>query len=318
MKRKLGRSGIEVSALGMGCWAIGGPASRGDSPIGWGQVNDDESVRALHKAFDLGVDFYDTADMYGAGHSEKILAQALGDKRDQIFIATKVGWTFDEATREAPGENSSPDYLRCACDESLRRLQTDHIDLYQFHLGAYPVERAPDVLAVFDALVEAGKVRFIGWSTDDPARAEVFAQSPNCVAIQQGFNLFGGDEATLALCEQYHLASILRGPLGMGMLTGKFTPDTMLPENDVRHGWNFKEGGQAEMLKKVEELRDVLTSGGRSLAQGALCWLWARSEAMIPIPGFKTVAQVEENAGALSFGPLTGEQMQQIDSILGR
>jgi aryl-alcohol dehydrogenase-like predicted oxidoreductase len=318
MKRKLGRSGVEVSALGMGCWAIGGPHSRGGHPVGWGQVNDAESIAGLRRAFDLGVTFYDTADVYGCGHSEKLIAQALGDKRDQIVIATKAGYTYVEETREAPGENGDPDYIRRACDESLRRLDTEYIDLYQFHLGGYPLDKAAGVLAMFDELVAAGKVRYIGWSTDDPARAEMFAQSPHCVAIQQGFSLFGGNEATLAVCEKHDLASILRGPLGMGMLTGKFHADTKLPADDIRRGWNFGEGGQAETLKKVESLRDVLTSGGRTLAQGALAWLWARSEAMVPIPGFKTVAQVEENAGAMPFGPLSPDQMGQVDQILGR
>lgn len=318
MKRKLGRSRIEVSALGMGCWAIGGPHARGGNPVGWGEVNDTESVRALQRAFDLGVNFYDTADVYGCGHSEKLIAQALGDKRDDIVIATKAGYTYVEETREAPGESGDPDYIRKCCDESLRRLNTDRIDLYQFHLGGYPMEKAPEVLDVFDELVAAGKVRTIGWSTDDPARSELFAQSPNCTAIQQGFNLFGGNAKTLEICEKYDLASILRGPLGMGMLTGKFSADTKFPPDDIRRGWNFKEAGQAEAMKKVESLRDVLSSDGRTVTQGALAWLWARSEVMIPIPGFKTVAQVEENAGAMNYGPLSADQMQQIDHILGR
>ena len=192
------------------------------------------------------------------------------------------------------------------------------LDGDQFHLGGYDLEKSAEVRGVFDELVTAGKVRFTGWSTDDPQRAEIFAQSPNCVAIQQGFSLFGGNDATLAVCEKYQLACVLRGPLGMGMLTGKFTSDTKLPEDDIRRGWNFQEGGQADNLKKVEALRDVLTGGGRTFAQGALAWLWARSEAMIPIPGFKTVAQVEENAGAMQFGPLSPEQMNEVDVILGR
>jgi aryl-alcohol dehydrogenase-like predicted oxidoreductase len=318
MKRRLGRSGIEVSALGMGCWAIGGPTVRQGSPVGWGAVDDDESVRALRRAFDLGVDFYDTADVYGSGHSEKLIARALGDKREQIVIATKAGYTYIEETREAPGANGEPEYIRRCCDESLRRLGTDYIDLYQFHLGGHPLEETLEVLAVFEELVEAGKVRFIGWSTDDPARAAFFAQSRHCVAIQQAFNLFGGNEETLGVCEENDLASILRGPLAMGMLTGKFTPDTRLPDDDIRRGWNFREGGQADAILKVEALRDVLTEGGRTVAQGALAWLWARSPVMIPIPGFKTVVQVEENAGAMQFGPLSPAQMGQIEAILGR
>jgi aryl-alcohol dehydrogenase-like predicted oxidoreductase len=316
MYRQLGRSGITVSALGMGCWAIGGPHSRQGSPVGWGQVNDEESLRALRRSFELGVTFYDTADVYGCGHSEKLLAQALGGHRDEIIIATKAGYTYEEETRLAPGENGSPDYIRWACEQSLRRLQTDRIDLYQFHLGDYPMEKAGEVRDVFEELVQAGKVRTIGWSTDDPERAEFFAQSPHCTAIQQAFNLFGGNEQTLAVCEKYELASVLRGPLGMGLLTGKFSADSSLPDDDVRSGWNFQSGPTAENLARLEQVRDVLTEGGRTLAQGALAWLWARSPAMIPIPGFKTTAQVEENAGAIEHGPLSESQMSRISELL--
>jgi aryl-alcohol dehydrogenase-like predicted oxidoreductase len=316
-QRRLGQSGPEISALGMGCWAIGGPHARQGRPVGWGVVNDDESIRALRRAYDLGVTFFDTADVYGCGHSERLLARAFEGRRDDIVIASKAGYTYVEETREAPGEDGSPDYIRWACEQSLRRLQTDHIDLYQFHLGGFDMAKAPDVLAVFEELVTQGKVRAIGWSTDDPARAEVFAKSPNCVAIQQAFNLFQGNEETLAVCEKYGLASVIRGPLGMGLLTGKFTRDSTLPADDVRSGWDLRSGAQADRLDRLETVRAVLTEDGRTLAQGALGWLWARSPATIPIPGFKTTAQVEENVGALASGPLTDPQMERIAEALG-
>jgi aryl-alcohol dehydrogenase-like predicted oxidoreductase len=309
-QRSLGAGGAAVSALGMGCWAIGGPHARQGSPVGWGVIDDDESKRALQRAYELGVTFFDTADVYGCGHSEKLIADALGDVRDDIVIASKAGYTYVEETREAPGENGDPDYIRWACDESLRRLNTDRIDLYQFHLGGYDLAKADDVLAVFEELVAAGKVRAIGWSTDDPERAALFVKSPH-------FNVFGGNADVLALCEDKGLASIVRGPLGMGLLTGKFDRDSSLPEDDVRHGWNFRTGDQAESLRRLGAIRDVLTSDGRTLAQGALGWLWARSEAFVPIPGFKTVAQVEENAGALQHGPLAPAQVDEIAAILG-
>jgi aryl-alcohol dehydrogenase-like predicted oxidoreductase len=144
----------------------------------------------------------------------------------------------------------------------------------------------------------------------------VFAKSAHCKAIQQHFNVFGGNEDVLSVCEQNGLASIVRGPLGMGLLTGKFDQDSSLPEDDVRHGWNFRTGDQAESLRRLDAIRDILGSDGRTLAQGALAWLWARSEAFIPIPGFKTIAQVEENAGALGHGPLSPEQLDEITTIL--
>jgi len=316
--RTLGRSGIAVSGLGMGCWAIGGPAWRDGKPIGWGDVDDAESVRAIHTALDLGVTLFDTADIYGAGHSERILGQALAGKRSQVVIASKFGNLFDEATRQAIGRDASPAHIRRACDASLRRLKTDYLDLYQFHLGDYDLAQAVEVRETLEELVAAGKIRAYGWSTDDPARARLFAEGPHCATIQQRLNICGGNAETLAVCEAANLGSLNRGPLAMGLLTGKFTADSILPENDVRFGWDLKAGAQAERLQKLAALRDVLTQDGRTLAQAALGWLWARSDVTIPIPGFKTAAQVTDNAAALRRGPLSADQMQAIERILGR
>jgi aryl-alcohol dehydrogenase-like predicted oxidoreductase len=298
----------------MGCWAIGGRAFRGGAPVGWSGVDDEESVRALRTAFDLGVTLFDTADMYGCGHSERLIARALGDVRDQVVIATKFGQTYVEETREASGENADPAYIRWACEQSLRRLDTEYIDLYQLHIGDYDVARVPEVLDALDELVTAGKIRAIGWSTDDPARAALFAVSPHCTAIQQSFNIFFGNADVLELCEQRGLASIVRSPLGMGFLTGKFTENSEFAADDVRVG--LPADYRADWLNRLTGIREILTADGRTLAQGALGWLWARSDAFIPIPGFKSVAQVEENAGALAFGPLTTAQMAQIDEAL--
>jgi aryl-alcohol dehydrogenase-like predicted oxidoreductase len=316
--RRLGRSTIEVSALGLGCWAIGGPFWRGDHPNGWGQVNDDQSIRAIHRALELGITFFDTSDVYGCGHSERLLARALASQRPHVVIATKFGNVIDEQTRQVTGADASAGHIRRACEASLRRLNTDYIDLYQFHLGDYDPAQASSVRDVLEELVAEGKIRFYGWSTDDPERARVFAEGPHCTAIQQRLNIFEGNAQTLAVCEEHDLASINRGPLGMGLLTGKFDADSQLPEDDVRHGWNLKQGTLAERLQKLQAVRAILTSDGRTLAQAALAWLWARSDQTIPIPGFKTVAQVEENASALRFGSLTVEQMKQIDELLGR
>src|SRR6266545_6714224 len=142
VKRKLGRSGIEVSAMGLGCWAIGGPFWMGETPVGWGEVDDEESIRAIQRGMELGVNFFDTSDVYGTGHSERVLSRALVGRRDQVVIATKFGNTFDEATRQLTGGNGSPEYIRQACEASLRRLKTDYIDLYQFHRGDHPIAEA--------------------------------------------------------------------------------------------------------------------------------------------------------------------------------
>ena len=325
MRRTLGGSGIEVSALGMGCWAIGGPFWSGETPLGWGEVDDEESNRAIHVALDRGVNFFDTANVYGAGHSERVLSRAIADRRSQVVIATKFNAVFDETTRQVTGADASPEGIRNACEESLRRLNTDYIDLYQFHANDYPAEKAAPVRDTLEKLVQEGKIRAYGWSTDFVDRAEVFVQGPNCTSIQLQLNVLDDNPAMIAFCEKHNLAAINRGPLAMGLLTGKYTPATKLSADDVRGikspEWMkyFREGKpNQEWMSLRDAILEILTSGGRTVAQGALAWLWARTPQTIPIPGFRTVKQVEENAGAMEFGPLTPEQMSQIDVALKR
>ncbi|MDY7026930.1 MAG: aldo/keto reductase [Spirochaetota bacterium] len=325
MKRKLGRSGIEVSALGMGCWAIGGPFWDGDTPLGWGEVDDEESIRAVQTALDRGVTFFDTANVYGAGHSERVLGRALSGRRPQVVIATKFNAVFDEETRQVTGSDATPDGIVRACEDSIRRLGTDYIDLYQFHDNHYPPEKAGPVMETLEKLVDAGKIRFYGWSTDFPDRAAVFAQGEHCTSIQLQLNVLDDNPEVIDICEKNDLAAINRGPLAMGLLTGKYTGTTRPADNDVRGArspeWmKYFSGGtpSPEWLAKRDAVRDILTCGGRTVAQGALAWLWARSGQTIPIPGFRTVKQVEENAGAMEYGPLTSEQIREIDEILDR
>ena len=328
--RQLGRSGIDVSALGMGCWAIGGPFAFDGGPAGWSHVDDDESIRALHRAFDLGVTFYDTAANYGAGHSERILGRAFADRRADVVIATKFGHDVDERNRDVrfyDGDEVNGDVaarIRDDVDASLRRLGTDYIDVYQLHVWGLSIERALEVRDVLDSLVDAGTIRTYGWSTDRADAVRAFATSPGCSVVQQGLSVL--DDANpelLRLCEDLDLASVNRSPLGMGLLTGKFAPTTTFADDDHRNTaeWHpaFRDGKPtADWLDKLASIRDVLTSDGRTVTQGALAWIWARSPVTIPIPGFKTIAQVEENSGALEHGPLTAAQLVEIDRILGR
>ena len=324
MTRALGHTGIETGAIGLGCWAIGGPFWLEGRADGWGDVDDDESVRAIRRALDLGVRFFDSADVYGTGHSEEVLGRALDGRRDEAVIATKFGYTFDAATKQARGIDVSPAYVRAACEASLRRLGTDRIDLYQLHVGSLPPEQADEVAGVLDELVAAGLIRAYGWSTDDAACAERFAGRPGCAAVQHNLSVFEDAPALLAVCDEHGLASVNRTPLAMGLLSGKFGANSRLPTDDVRgagHEWvrYFEDGvPKAEWLARVDAVREILTSGGRTPAQGALAWIWARSPRTIPIPGFKSVAQVEENAGALELGPLAPAQMEEVDALLDR
>jgi len=316
--RTLGRSGIVVSALGLGCWTIGGAAWRGERANGWSGVDDADSIRAIHRALDLGLTFFDTADVYGAGHSETVLGQALAGQWDKVVIATKFGNCFVPATKQIGGEDASPDYIRRACEASLKRLGAPRIDLYQLHLPALEWEAAIAARETLEELVQQGKIRYYGWSTDDPERARLFAQGPHCTAIQQRLNIFEGEPKVLDVCDEFNLASINRTPLSKGLLTGRFDADTTFPKDDVRYGWNLKEGRRAEWLAKLDQIKAILTTGGRTLAQGALAWIWGRNPHTIPIPGFRNAQQIEENAAAMSFGPLTPAQMREIAGILGR
>ena len=322
--RELGRSRIPVSALGLGGAAIGGQFYDANGvPLSWEDVDDDQSIRAIHAALDYGVNFFDTADMYGAGHSEAVLGQALNGRRSQVVIATKFGDVMDPVTRRAMGMDARPEFIRQSLEASLRRLGTDYVDLYQFHIWGHPAAEAVPVRDTLEALVREGKIRGYAWSTDLLESVEVFARGPHCIAVQHELNLFHWDPAMLALCERENLASINRSPLAMGVLTGKYGANTRFGDNDVRahtpwYTW-FKEGKpSADHLHKLDAIREVLTSGGRTLAQGALAWIWGRSPRTIPIPGFKTVQQAQENARAMEFGPLTPSQMAEVDTLLER
>ena len=325
-KRRLGLSNLEVSAVGLGCWAIGGPwdwleADGSKGPAGWGQVDDGESIRAIHYALEAGINLFDTAANYGCGHSEQILSRALAGRRDRVILATKFGYVIDEEHRvvsEAEGDVVSR--IRQDCEASLRHLQTDYIDLYQFHRNAYPPERAPEVRDVLEALVDEGKIRWYGWSTDHVEGARVFAQGAHCTAIQHVLNMAYDVPQMLALCEEYDQASINRTCLGMGMLTGKFSRDTTFPEDDVRHGWDLRAERPTKNIQRADAVRKMFADAGevRTPAQIALAWIWTRSDRTIPIPGFKTVAQVRENIQAMEFGLLSDEQMKKIDEIYER
>ncbi len=324
-KRTLGNSGIEVSPMGLGCWAIGGPFWRGGTPVGWGEVDDHESIAAIRRALDLGITFFDTADVYGTGHSEEVLARALHGHRDEVVIATKFGSTYESATRQATGQSDDPAYVREACEASLRRLRVDCIDLYQNHWNDGPLESAPELQETLEALVAEGKIRAYGWSTDFPDRAQAWVGGDHFASVQHQMNILSDAGEVVSICEQHHLSSINRGPLAMGLLTGKYSATTEVTGADVRSkdspAWMqfFKDGrASPEWLAKLAAVREILTSEGRTLAQGALAWLWARSPRTLPIPGFRTVAQVNENCGALAKGPLAPAQMSEVERLLDR
>jgi len=310
----------QVPALGAGTWALGGPWDFAGIPAGWGDVDDDVSIAAVRAAYDGGVRLFDTADAYGCGHAERVLGKALAPFRDDVVIATKVGLVFDEATRSGDGVDVSPAYLRQACEASLRRLGTDHLDIYQLHPGEVTADQAPGVVEVFDQLVGEGKIRSYGTSNEAAAVIDVFAAGAGCVAVQQQLNVFGANEDALARCAAHDLAVLARSPLAMGFLSGKYHSVGQLIPGDVRREtpyWDyFTEAGMPRWQRRLDAVREELRTGGRTLVQGALAYVWARSHRAVALGGIRTPEQARKQAGALGHGPLTSAQVARIDALI--
>ncbi|MGJ8535115.1 MAG: aldo/keto reductase [Alphaproteobacteria bacterium] len=323
----------DVPALGLGCWAIGGPfhvpgeAGQPDIPLGYGNADDAESIRAIHAGLDHGIRLFDTANVYGAGHSEHILGQALKDRPD-VLIATKLGVLFDESSQQVLGEITDASEVEPAIDASLARLQRDQLDLVQLHLNDANISLAVDIFEALQSSRQKGKIRSFGWSTDfSQSVTELLQKEPGLrdgfSCVQHAMNLFRDAGAMLDVVAENKLISLIRSPLAMGLLTGKFSSSTRLDDNDVRSNnldWMayFKDGVVVpEFLETLDSVRDCLTIEGRSLTQGAIGWIWGRSDRTIPLPGFRSTKQVEDSAGALQFGALPEAAMRDIDVLLG-
>lgn len=322
---RLGNTGIAIHRLGLGSWAIGGPCMDGDSQMGWGDVDDGQSLRAIRAAVELGVDYIDTANIYGAGHSEEVVGRAVKGMREKVVISTKFGILCDPIQKRTTGTIHSAEEVRASCEASLKRLGTDYIDLFLFHLGSCSPDFASEVREALESLAREGKIRGYGWSTESPELAGIFAAGEHCAAFMHIENLFEDYPDMLALCERAGVASLCRSPLCMGLLTGKYDENTRFAANDLRGknapAWmNYFIDGKPnpEFLRRLEAVREILTSGGRTLAQGCLAWLWARGGNTVPVPGFRTERQAVENAAAMELGPLTSAQMAQIADALQR
>jgi len=315
----------DFGTFGLGCWAIGGPfhESNGDA-LGWGEVDDAESIAAVRRALELGVRVFDTADVYGAGHSERVLGKALGDRREDVLVVSKFGNVFDEKSKILSGQDCSPEHIRSACEASLQRLGTDYLDVLLLHMWDIEDEQVDPAIETLEELVGAGRIRSYGWSTDQPHRIRRIAQAPNCSSVEIALNVLNDSPEIVPMLEELEIVAFIRSPLAMGLLAGRITRDTQLAEDDIRGigaewlEW-FKHGRPtAEFMDRVDAVRTILGEGDRTLVEGALGWLWARSPWAIPIPGFRTVAQVEGNAAARERGPLSADQMARIEVALGR
>jgi aryl-alcohol dehydrogenase-like predicted oxidoreductase len=316
-------NGQTIPALGLGCWAIGGPFFSGETPLGWGEVDDAQSIAAIRRAADLGIRFFDTAQAYGAGHSESVLGEALRTMPD-VLVGTKVGVGMDTKTKQLSGNDIAPAAIEASVDASLKRLQRERIDLIHLHLNSLPISEAGPVFDTLGALRAKGKIDAFGWSTDYPDRAAAFASLPGFVSVQHAMNVFFKASSLLPVIEEQALISINRSPLAMGLLSGKYVPGAVMNKGDIRSqtmDWMgyFKDGTVApDYARQLDAVRGLLQTDGRTLVQGAIGWLWARSERTLPIPGFRTAAQVEDLAGALEKGPLPPSVMDEIERVIIR
>lgn len=320
---RLGKSDIETKPIGLGCWAIGGQFRDMGAAAGWGDVEDSVSRKALNTGLEMGVQLLDTANIYGAGHSEKLIGQVMKGKRDKVIVATKFGILCDEGKKCTTGHISDPDDIRKSCDESLRRLGTDYIDIFHFHLGDFQPDDAVWVRDALEDLVKEGKIRYYGWSTQDTERARIFAEGEHCISMEFAENVMEDNPEMRFFCSESKLCAICRTPLAMGLLTGKYNSGSVFGQGDLRGKdappWmNYYINGKPNevFLKKLEAIREILTSEGRTLAQGCIAWIWGMDSNCMPIPGFKNEKQVVENLSALEYGPLKEKEVIQIRNIL--
>ncbi len=311
--RNLGRTGWKVSEISFGAWAIGGA---------WGPVNDADSLDALRAALDEGINFIDTADVYGDGRSERLIAQVLKERRDRIYVATKAGRRLDPHI--AAGYSRAN--LTAFIERSLKNLQVDALDLVQLHCPPTEIYYRPEVFDIMDDLVRAGKMRYYGVSVEKVEEAIKALEFPNVQTVQIIFNLFRQRPAELffELAKKRQVGILARVPLASGLLTGKMTAATTFAEDDHRH---FNARGEAfdvgETFSGVELSRGLeavghlvpLIPAGATLAQLALRWVLMFDAVTCAIPGAKTRAQARENAGAAALPALSGYDMVQIRAL---
>lgn len=298
--RQLGRTGIEVSEIGFGAWAIGGDA--------WGEVDDATSLRALERALELGVNFIDTADVYGDGRSERLVGQAVRGKRERVILASKGGLMGHHRDPKREPVYDTPEKVIRAFEASLQRLGTDYLDVYFDHIWWDKHEETEAFLAAFTRLKAEGRVRAVGVSTDSLEHVQHFNQHGGLDVVQLDYSLLNrrSEAGLLPYCEQHGIGVVVRGPLRMGLLSGKFSAQTRFPKGDIRKDWP-REAWFQESLAKVERLRKWV-GPGQNLSQLALRYVLAHPAVSAAIPGAKTPEQVEQNVGA-SVRPLLDEEL---------
>jgi aryl-alcohol dehydrogenase-like predicted oxidoreductase len=307
----LGRqSGITVSDVGLGMWAVAGSE--------WGDVDDRATLEAVDASLEAGVTFYDTADVYGAGHSEELLGQSMKGRREKFIVATKIGWIdFDrEADRS---QYDTVDKLVAGVEESLARLGTDYVDVIQCHINV-PEPNTEVFIEGFRHLRESGKVRAWGVSTSDIDLLRMFNAGGDCDVIQVDYSILNRtpEAEILPYCLENGIGVIVRGPLAMGLLAGKFTASDTFPDHDFRHAWIDDPEQNAQFLadlEVVEQLRAVVPEG-ESMSEFALRFVRSHPAVSTVIPGARNRAQAERNAAAALTPLLTGDELDAVGRIV--
>lgn len=307
-KRVLGKSGMLVSKLGLGLWAIGGSM--------WGEVEDRESLDMISAALEMGINFFDTADVYGDGHSEELLGKAMKGRRDKFIVATKIGWIGFDGEKNVSAYNTV-DKLVAGVETNLKRLDTDYVDVIQSHID-FRDANMEIFIEGFQKLQDQGKVRAYGLSTSNFAYLQAFNAENKAAVLQIDYSILNRTpEADIfPYTIDNDLGVLVRGPLAMGILTGKFTKDTTFEENDFRQRWiDNEEEYQVFLddLAKVEKLKEL--TEGRTLGQLAIQFVMAHPAVTVAIPGAKRISQLEQNVQAALLPDLTPEELDFIDQI---
>jgi aryl-alcohol dehydrogenase-like predicted oxidoreductase len=311
--RELGRTGYKVSEVSFGAWAIGGS---------WGAVSDEDAIAALHKAIDMGVNFIDTADGYGDGRSEKLIAQALKDRSEEVYVATKMGRRLNPHVADGYNKENFTQFV----ERSLKNLDTDCLDLVQLHCPPSAVYYRPEVFGALDDLVQKGKIRYYGVSVERVEEAIAAMNYEGVQTVQIIFNMFRHrpSELFFDLAKQKKIGILARVPLASGLLTGKMKPNTQFADDDHRkfnrHGEAFDKGETFSgvdydtALKAVDELRG-LVSENTTMAQMALRWILMFDAVSCVIPGAKNPSQAEDNIKASDLPAFTDEAMKKVVDV---